>query len=237
VVIPTRRRRLEVLLREADALRKQSILLPRALGTRPVALHPLGDDEDVVFLLHGVLATAGVFAPIETRLRAAGILHIGSFSYQPLRSVASLAAELRREVRNLPPRARLHLVGHSLGGIVARYFAHEHTSVRVVSTISLASPFHGTSVARWVPTVLARELSPSSPLLASLRDPTRQPRYVRHTSFVAADDVVCSPPSSAAFPFGEVIVVPDCGHNGLLFDPGVADAVCARILAQAAEAA
>jgi hypothetical protein len=70
---------------------------------------------------------------------------------------------------------------------------------------------------------------PSSQLLAELRDPSRQPRGVAHTSFVAEDDVVVSPAMSAAFPHGEVIVVPRAGHNGLLYDAGVAEAVVARV--------
>lgn len=222
-------------MREADAMRRQSVLLPRALRTRSVAIHPSGDDVDVVFLLHGVLATAGVFGPLEEHLRRAGIDHVASFTYHPLRTVPSLARELRREVMRVPVRARIHLVGHSLGGIVARWFVQECGGAgRVEQTISLASPFGGTELARWVPVELARELSPGSPLLARLSEPARQPRNVRHTSFVAERDAVVVPPMSAAFPFGEVIVVPDVGHNGMLFEPSVAAAVVARVLSAGA---
>ena len=218
-------------MREANAMGRQSVLLPRALRTRGVALHPSGDDVDVVFLLHGVLATAGVLGPLEARLREAGVQHVASFSYHPLRTVASLARELRREVMRVPVRARVHLVGHSLGGVVARWFVQEcGGSGRVHQTISLASPFAGTEIARWVPTALGRELSPGSPLLARLCEPSRQPRGVRHTSFVAERDAVVVPPMSAAFPFGDVIVVRDVGHNGMLFHRGVAAQVCARVV-------
>lgn len=211
-------------------MRKQGLLLARPLR-RNVALHPRGEDEDVVFLLHGVLATAGVFAPLEKKLRRAGVTHLASFTYHPLRTIDSLARELRREVMRVPVRARIHLVGHSLGGVVARWFVQEcGGAARVVQTISLASPFGGTEIARWVPTALARELEPGSALLTRLVDPTRQPRGVVHTSFVAERDAVVLPPMSAAFPHGEIIVVPEVGHNGMLFHEDVADDVVRRIV-------
>jgi triacylglycerol lipase len=222
---------LRVLVREANALRKQSLLLHRDWGSKGVAVHPRTSNTDVVFLLHGVFASAGVFRPLEERLRAAGIQHVGKFSYRPGRSVVSLAQQLRKEIEYIPQGTRIHLVGHSLGGVVGRYYVQElGGSARIRQTISLASPFHGTSVARWLPLQVARELSPSSELLAALRDPMRLPRNVPHTSIVADSDMVVVPPSSAAFPFGDVVVVEGLGHNGLLFDEEVANMVVQRIL-------
>lgn len=216
-------------------MQRQSALLASGVARRGVRLHPRGETEDVVFFVHGVLATAGVFAPIERALRAAGVDHFASFTYHPWRTVASLVQELKGEVRAIPGRARLHLVGHSLGGIVARAYVHEAGGhARVAQTISLASPFHGTTLARVAKAGVVREIAPDSPLLARLRAPERQPR-VRHTSFVAADDLVIQPAMSAAFPFGEVIVVDDTGHNGLLFEPSVAAAITDRVLALRAE--
>ena len=222
---------LRVLVREADALRRQSMLLHRSLAPRGVALPARGEPVDVVFLLHGVAATAGVFGPLEQRLRAAGIDHVASFTYHPFRSIESLARELRRAVRWIPPRGRVHLVGHSLGGIVARWYVQEAGGAsRVAQTISLASPFHGTRVARYVPGSFARHLEPDSSLLARLRHPSRIAIEVPHTSFVAAGDVIVSPPESAAFPFGDVVTVEGVGHNALLFDGDVASEISARIV-------
>ncbi len=228
-----RRSRWRQLWREAEALRRQSALLPRQLRTRGVALHPRDCEDcavDVVYVLHGVLATAGVFELLERRLREAGVGHVASFTYGPLRAVDSLADQLRRECEKIPEGARLHLVGHSLGGVVARYYVQEGGGRgRVRQTISLGSPFHGTSIARYLPPALEGNLSPSSAFLARLRDPARGAPEVPHLSVVAADDMLVRPAMSAAFPVGDVEVLEDVGHNGLLFDPRVADLVCARI--------
>ncbi|HEU4406445.1 MAG TPA: hypothetical protein VFS43_14365 [Polyangiaceae bacterium] len=202
-----------------------------------MALHPRDCEVDVVYLLHGVLATAGVFGLLEDRLRQAGVEHVASFTYGPLRTIDSLARQLRSECQRIPEGARLHLVGHSLGGVVARYYVQECGGRRRVrQTISLGSPFHGTTIARYLPPTLEGNLSPDSALLAQLRDPARAAPEVPHLSVVAADDLFVRPAMSAAFPTGEVEVLDEVGHNGLLFDPRVADLVCARICAPPAPA-
>ena len=78
----------------------------------------------VVFLLHGVLATAGVFELLERRLRQVGIEHVASFSYHPLRSIESLARELGRACDSMPARARVHLVGHTFSHVDGEENSH-----------------------------------------------------------------------------------------------------------------
>lgn len=220
-------------LGEANALRRQSALLHRGLLPRSAPLAHRGEPVDVVFLLHGFMATAGVFEPLKRHLREEGIDHTASFSYHPFRSVPSLAAELRRACDALPRRARLHLVGHSLGGVVARYYVQELGGAgRVEQIISLASPFHGTTTAQRVPsslgqlTPILRDIAPDSALLARLRD---NPVTIPHTSVVAEGDLLVTPPHSAAFPGSEVVLLSGVGHNGLLFDERAARVVSRKL--------
>ncbi|MDW8252163.1 MAG: hypothetical protein RMJ98_22940 [Myxococcales bacterium] len=230
------RKLLKAALNEVHALHRQSTLLHRGLRPRGISLSCHGEPVDVVFLLHGFLATAGVFDPLAQHLRAKGLAHITSFTYHPFRTIASLAAELRRSCEALPRRARLHLVGHSLGGVVARYYVQELGGARrVEQIISLASPFHGTETAlkllsplgKVTPTL--REIAPDSPLLTKLRS---RPIPIPHTSIVAKEDLLVTPPQSAAFPGSEVIELEGVGHNGLLFDERVAQVVIEKILAR-----
>jgi hypothetical protein len=222
------------MLREANALRKQSALLSRHLRARRVSLPAAGPPVDVVFLLHGVLATAGVFELLERRLRQSGIEHVASFSYHPLRSVESLARELAAACDPMPARARIHLVGHSLGGVVSQYYVRLlGGAARVTQTISLASPFRGTTLLDSVPSSLGRiapitrELAPGSPLLSRLLEGAEG---IPHTSLVAAQDQLVTPVESAIFPWGESITIEGVGHNALLFDEGAARLVAARVL-------
>jgi pimeloyl-ACP methyl ester carboxylesterase len=225
------------MLREAEALRKQSVLLRRHLRPRTVHLPAAGPPVDVVFLLHGVLATAGVFELLERRLRQAGIEHVASFSYHPLRSVESLARELARACDSMPTRARVHLVGHSLGGVVSQYYVRLLGGAsRVVQTISLASPFRGTTLLHALPSSFARiapitsELAPGSALLARMLE---GPEGIPHTSLVAAEDQLVTPVESAIFPWGEVVIIEGVGHNALLFDEEAARVVVSRVLRRA----
>jgi triacylglycerol lipase len=216
---------MSILTGEASALLRQAPLLARRLGRRLPGRE--AERGDVVVLLHGIFATAGVFAPLERRIAQARAqvrgpdspaFPVASFSYAPTRSFPSLVDELDACLAELPRSSRIHLVGHSLGGILARWYVQEIGDSRVVGTISLASPFHGTRFATRFPGTLARTLSPGSPRLLTVTDGSKiDAARVPHTSFVAASDRVVQPPESAAFPRGETIFVPGIGHNGILF--------------------
>ena len=233
---------MQQLMREMGALGRQSLLIGRNLRVRGARV-PAGEGPvDVVVLVHGFLATAGVFGPLEEKLRKAGVEHIVSFTYHPFRSPVSLAEELRELCDALPPRARLHLIGHSLGGVVARLYVEALGGIeRVTQTISLASPFGGVPAAArmtgtlgrllpvpvWKP--LVAQLSAMQPEGPVLRLAQRRSQAVRHTSMVAADDMLV-PLASAALPGDDLIVFEGVGHNGMLFDPRVMDAVCALVM-------
>jgi triacylglycerol lipase len=209
---------------EVLATLREAVLMPRDWG---VVFPTSASGQDVAVLIHGFLATAGVFRPMRAALEEAGVA-VASFSYAPGRSVESVAKQLAALVKKIPPKARVHIIGHSLGGVVARYYVqHLGGHDRVTQTVSLASPFHGTPRARpfsW----LVRDLQPDSRLLESVR---ACPTHVRvpHTSIVAGNDRLI-PPHSARFPGAPVIVLPDRGHNTLLFDREVV-----RIILQSLE--
>src|SRR5262249_27617674 len=115
--------RLRIMGREALAFARLATLLHRDLA----ALHAdhATADEDVVVLLHGLFATAGVLRPLRRRLEQQAGAHTASFSYPPGPGIPALAERLGALVAKLPEGVRIHLVGHSLGGLVARWFVQE----------------------------------------------------------------------------------------------------------------
>jgi alpha-beta hydrolase superfamily lysophospholipase len=208
--------RLTTLTREASALLRQAPLLGRALGRRVPGRE--AENGDVVVLLHGFFATAGVFEPLERHLARGEAPSLASFTYGPTRTFPSLVDELADCLAALPRTCRIRLVGHSLGGVLARWYVQELGDPRVVATVSLASPFRGTTLADGLPGPLTKEMRPASPRLRLLLDPTKiDEARVPHTSFVASADSVVVPVDSAAFPRGEVVRVAGVGHNGILF--------------------
>ena len=66
----------------------------------------------------------------------------------------------------------MHIVGHSLGGVIARYYVQRMGgSARVDTLVTLGSPHTGTLGAYLVPTALGRQLRPGSAPLTELELP------------------------------------------------------------------
>jgi pimeloyl-ACP methyl ester carboxylesterase len=202
---------------ETLATLREALLLPRDLG--PI-IPPAASGDDVVVLVHGFLASAGVFRPMRTRLEQEGGVRVATFSHAPGFTVGYIARQLASVVDRLPRGARVHVLGHSLGGVIARYYVQElggHT--RVTQTISLGSPFGGSIAAERLPVLVGGELHPKSALLERLRAGAHRSR-VPHTSIIGgADRIVAT--ESARFATGEAITLHGRGHNALLFDEDV----------------
>ncbi|MEZ4297855.1 MAG: alpha/beta hydrolase family protein [Polyangiaceae bacterium] len=212
---------------EALSYARQATLLHLDVD-RPVVPEGVGEGEDVVVLLHGLFATAGVLRPLRQAVARMARVHTATFTYAPGPDVGALCDRLAGLVGELPASARLHLVGHSLGGVIARAYAHDRGDARVVQTLSLASPFAGVPGAAALSFGAARDLDPQSALLRRLRIGAST-LGVPHLSILAGADNVVRPPLAHALPGGDVLVLEGRGHNTLLFDDEAARAVKERI--------
>lgn len=221
-------RNLRVATREALAFAKQATLLHRDLAQVCPVEEARG--ADIVVLLHGLYATAGVLRPLREHVERQLGVQTASFSYAPGPGVEPIAARLAELIERLPEAVRIHLVGHSLGGVVVRWFVQElGGDPRVVQTISMASPFAGTRHARLAPAGAGRDIAPGSAVLDRLRRSLERAQELPHLSIVASDDALV--PSNAALGVGDTLVVEECGHNGLLYHPNVFDVIVRRIAA------
>lgn len=213
---------------ETLATLREVVLMPRDI--RPV-VPPKHEahGEDVVVLVHGFFASAGVWRPMRRHLERTLGVHVASFSHAPGARLHSIARKLARVIDHLPATSRVHLVGHSLGGLVARWYVQELDGhQRVAQTISLASPFHGAPMAKRFPIFVGKDLHARSTVLARLRARAHE-HDVPHLSIVAERDTVVTPNGSACFPAGEVVILPGRGHNSLLFDRDVIHRITERI--------
>ncbi len=209
--------------REARALAVQGRLILRGLR-RPTPR--LVEAERVVVFVHGFMAAGPVFDPMREHVEERTELPTVDFTYGPLATfeqiVTSFAAHVDRVV---PPGARVSLVGHSLGGVVARWFLQEQGGhERVDRIVTMATPHAGTASARFAPGSIAAALRPGSPIIARLAAGCSA-LPVPHVAIVAGADRMCMPPDSAACPGAEVHWIDDLGHNEMLFDRRVHDIV------------
>ncbi|MFO0553120.1 MAG: hypothetical protein U0271_32330 [Polyangiaceae bacterium] len=221
------RRVLKSSAREAGAFARQAVLLPRDT-LAPVVPRDVAAGDHVVVFLHGLFASAGVLRPMRQRVGRHPRIHTAAFSYLPGPGAQAIADRLDELLTLLPSAALIHLVGHSLGGIVARYHAVKASDPRIISTIALASPFGGVRGAKLLGFEGARDIDPDSPLLRELRlDATA---HIPHLSIIAGADMVTRDPVAHALPSGELVVLPDLGHNTVLFDREAISLVERRVL-------
>jgi pimeloyl-ACP methyl ester carboxylesterase len=208
---------------ERLALLREVALVPRDLAeVVPRAL----PGEDVVVLVHGFFASAGVFRPLRARLERETGARVATFTHAPGVGIRRIARRLARLVDQFPVGTRITVVGHSLGGIVARWYVQELGGhERVAQTISLASPFGGIDVP---PLLVGADLHEQSALLRRLRERAHV-SGVPHTSIVGEEDTVVVGVETASLGFGEVVVLPRRGHNALLFCDRVAGLVIDRV--------
>jgi triacylglycerol lipase len=182
----------------------------------------------VVVFLHGMFASAGVLRPMRERVGRLPGIRTAALSYLTGPGADELSTRLGTLLSELPASCSIHLVGHSMGGVVARYFAVKVGDPRVVSTIALASPFGGIRQLGALRFEGARDLDADSRVLREVRL-TRPARPIPHLSIVAGSDALVSTPSAHALPDGEVVVLPGRGHNTVLFDDEAIAAVVRRV--------
>ena len=129
-----------------------------------------------ILLVHGMVDNRSVFTVLRRALRRRGFARVLSLNYSPLTSDVRLAAtSLATRVEQVCAEAgveRIHLIGHSMGGLIARYYVQRlGGDERVHTLVTLGTPHHGTLPAYLLPHRLARQLRPGSDLVTELAEP------------------------------------------------------------------
>ncbi|MDI3405495.1 lipase family alpha/beta hydrolase [Streptomyces cavernicola] len=203
---------------EADTL-KTPVRLPSATADRPV------------LLLHGFVDNRSVFVLLRRALAREGRQHLASLNYSPLTcDIRGAAERLGRHVEETCERTGqpvVDVVGHSLGGLIARYYVQQlGGDVRVRTLVTLGSPHGGTAA---VPLMSAhpivRQMRPDSDVIQELRQPAPHCR-TRFVSFWSDLDTVMHPLETACVDHPDLLAhnvqVTGVGHLALPVHPAVA---------------
>lgn len=177
-----------------------------------------------VVLVHGFMAASGVLEPLRTSIESRLGLSTSTFGYASFGRFEAIADRLSAFVDDVATRhTRVSLVGHSLGGLLTRYYAQELDRVGVVDrVVTIASPHEGTRAGHALPTALARAMRPGSDVVMRLRASraSAPPTF----ALLAEDDHLVMPEATAAALEGaSVKVLEGIGHNGVLYDPRAHD--------------
>jgi pimeloyl-ACP methyl ester carboxylesterase len=157
-----------------------------------------------------------------------------SLNYSPLTCDIRIAAELLgRHVEELCDRTgggRVDIVGHSLGGLIARYYVQRlGGDGRVRTLVTLGTPHAGTRVAPLANAhPIVRQMRPGSPVMEELAGPAPGCR-TRFVSFWSDLDRLMDPLETACLDHPDLIArnirVSGIGHLALPVHPAVATGV------------
>jgi triacylglycerol lipase len=100
------------------------------------------------------------FPGVRQQLQSSGN-RVFAARLNPTVSIAARAADLKQFIADSVPCGPVHIVGHSLGGLDARYMISRlGMEERVLSLTTIATPHRGTSFADWGVRRFARLLGP-----------------------------------------------------------------------------
>ncbi|WP_078888366.1 alpha/beta fold hydrolase [Streptomyces sclerotialus] len=143
----------------------------------PALLPTEGRSHPPVLLLHGFIDNRSVFVLLRRSLRRHGWRHLEALNYSPLTCDIRKAAELLgRHVEDLCERTghrRIDMVGHSLGGLIARYYVQRlGGDARIRTLVTLGTPHGGTRLAALLPAhPLVRQMRTDSDVIKDLARP------------------------------------------------------------------
>jgi pimeloyl-ACP methyl ester carboxylesterase len=192
-----------------------------------------------VILLHGYAMNRANFVPLAYRLSRAGLGPIVGFEYWTLGRTAAAARQLAwfvDHVQTVTGAAEVDIIGHSMGGIVARYYVAFGGGDGIVrNLVTLGSPHAGTDLARVGVGQPTRELLMGSKLLQRLAL-AGAPARTRVLTIFSHTDCLVPAARQLDVPGADRIVYEDLGHVALLGSRRVAREIIVR-LGAAAEAA
>jgi len=182
-----------------------------------------------VLLLHGFGCNRGVWTKLRARLRSAGFAPVYAANLQPCADLQTHVTRAAQLVRTLAwqTRAPVHIVGHSMGGLVGRALLRVVEPGSVASLVTVGAPHAGTVLARWLPGPVGRQLRIGSAWLRALG--AARPPIPLTCIYSLADNIVV-PASSAALPGGLGVELTALGHFGLVRSARGTAAILAALL-------
>jgi pimeloyl-ACP methyl ester carboxylesterase len=191
-----------------------------------------------ILLVHGLIDNRSIFTKLRRSLRRRGFGHVYAINLPLLTDVQDAAARLADDVEDLCVRTgrdTVHVVAHSLGGLVARYYVQKlGGDARVHTLVTLGTPHGGTNAARLVPHTLVRQMRPGSSVLAALAAPAPGCR-TRFVVFSSDLDELIVPTECGRLDHPDLTVrnlrLHGVGHHSMPFDSRVVHEI-ATVLAR-----
>ena len=219
--------------RAADGHRRHD-LSGLSLEQRGLFHHRPEATETPIVLIHGIIDNHAIFTVLEYVLRHRGFQTLSTYDYGLLtHNIPGAAARLGGAIEELSAASgyeRVHVIGHSLGGLIARYYVQRLGGDSQVHTlVTLGTPHHGTQLAWAAPLLpLVRQLTPRSTVIQELAEPAPNCR-TRFLAFYSDIDHLVVPSHHARLDHPDLnvqnIPVRGVGHLSMPHNGGIAFAI------------
>jgi len=177
-----------------------------------------------IVLLHGVGCNAGVWSGFRRHREEMGPQPVYALSYgPPLHSIEHFAEQLASclaAIEAATGAQQVIVVGHSMGGLVARAYIRRYGAAKVRRLVTIGTPHHG-SLHAWL--MLGPSLAQMRPGSGWLRELNRgaDAAGVATVSIWSWHDSMVTPQTSSRIEWGENVVLAGIAHNALLDHPDV----------------
>ena len=187
-----------------------------------------------VLLIHGVVCNRGIWRPLARVLRAHGFGPIAAVNLEPpLGNIGSHAEYVAQEIRQLRRDcggARVAVIAHSMGGLVARDILRLLGPDDISRIITLGSPHHGSWWARALPGLACRQMEPGSCWLTNLNAAQEGRFPVAVTCIYSLNDNLIMPSTSAILKGATSVELKGLGHLSLLSARPAIDCTLATLI-------
>lgn len=180
--------------------------------------------RDVV-LVHGILDTSWTLRALDRSLTEAGFrTHIVNLVPNDGRApLPALADQVRAKIdASIPEDNRFSLVGFSMGGLIARYYAQRLADpARIDALVTIASPHRGTWLAWFSPQPGVRQMRPGSDFLRDLDADVDEFQNLRWTTIRTPLDLMILPSTSSKLDWADNTTFTVIAHPLIIFDQRV----------------
>ena len=190
-----------------------------------------------ILLLHGLFVNRACWFWFQARLKRHGFENIVSINLSAFHSEEVLTELLAKKVDELRHRLgvnKVHLVGHSMGGIIARnYVQRRGGQGKVDRLIFLGTPHRGSKLIPFSFMPLGKLLIPGSDFLTRLNSEPPPAQVQVYNIYTCKDNMVL-PNSSAQLDWGTEVQLDNMGHTSLIYRAAAIDATVAALKGQLA---
>ncbi|WP_373991384.1 esterase/lipase family protein [Duganella sp. BuS-21] len=171
-----------------------------------------------VLLIHGYVCNSGYWLPMSKLLKQARISHYGIDLEPPGASIDDYAPQVHAAVQRLRRETgspQVIILGHSMGGLVARAYLRRYGDLHIARVITLGTPHHGTALAHFGPGSNAAQMRRDSAWLNALAASEANTQRTLISSIYSVHDNIIAPQDSSVLPGARNLVFGAIGHVAL----------------------